>query len=224
MKREQASRVLALIALVAGAGLVARAQYPIETITYSIEWEKAEIAPGETNTATVWATITPDIGTLCLWNPGGGGTGQAGILKSFASTIFDFVSVTNGDKGTITDAFVHKEFAITPDSITPIGTTGVKAKAGQFGFPTNPNPNVSQSVAVLSFTWKAGDAGEAYDVLYATKSISAKVYLDVGLAVWVGENAFKVDDQGGFTVTPAPSAISLVVPLLWVVGNRRRMP
>ncbi len=215
------SAIAAAALILAGA---ARGQYPAETITYSIEWEKTVIAPGEANTATVRATITPEIGTLCHWNSGGGGTGQPGVLKAFASTIFDFVSVSGADKGTIVEALVPTEFAIAPDPITPVGTTGVKVKAGQYAFPINPNPNVNQSVAVLSFTWLAGDAGQAYEVLYQTQAVSGKVYLDVGLAVWVGDNTVKVNGQGGFSVTPSPASWAAYVPLLLIAGQRRRKP
>ncbi len=208
------------ILVVAGA---AHGQYPKAEIAFTIEWERTVIAPGESNAATVRATLWPDIGATVTWHRSGTGTGVPGTLKSFANAIFSLKNVSNGLSGEIVNAKVPDEFVNSPNPITPDGNGGLNVQAGQQQFPFNPNPNVGQSVVVLTFEWLAKGAGQWYDVMYAIKSTSGKVFLDVGLTPWVGENATRFDGQGGFTVTPAPPATLLLALGAVVCTHRRRL-
>ncbi len=222
MKRHRSTRTLACLVLGAGAASFAGAQ-PVESLTLTIEWDKPVIGPGETNTGKLLATVGPDLGTITAWNTKPG-TGQAGTLKAFASAIFNFMGMENGLNGTF-QWTIPAEFNISskPGMMWPTGgAAGVNA--GQFGHPANPQPNVNQTVTLLQFKWSETAGGGPYNVLFETELLSAKVYLDVGLAAWVGENAVKIDGEGGFMVIPAPSAIAFAVPLFLVAGTRRRRP
>ncbi len=210
-------RALAVLA-VAGLAAATNAQ-PIETLTYSVEWDLASISSGA-NTGGVYVTITPDIGTTTAWNTKPG-TGQAGKLMAFASSIMNLLNTQNGTNGALTWSVPTDVNAANLPG-TDDGAGGIKlSQAGQFGPPVNPTPNTKQKVKILDLKWTLGVLGN-YDVSYATQSTSGKVFLDVGLSAWVGENAVKVDGKGGFSVTPAPASLALLGLGGLVAGRRRR--
>jgi len=202
---------------------------PIESITFSIEWEKPSIQFGETNTAKVFATITPDIGTQTKWNTSPG-KGQAGVLKAFASSVMDWKSVQNGAKGSIAldPNPVFLPMGPIPIEPMPDGQGGFKGlPLGQVAFPLNPAPNTDQKVWLFDFHWTANLGPvptSPYVVEYTTSALSAKVFLDIGTTspVWVGENAVKIDGQGGFTVVPAPGIVVCGLFAIGVCVQRRR--
>lgn len=210
-------RALAVLA-VAGLAAATNAQ-PIETITYSVEWDQASITGGS-NTGAVYATITPDIGTTTAWNTKPG-TGQAGKLMAFASTIGNLVNTANGLNGTL-DWTVPTDVNAANIKGTADGSGGIAGtQSGQFGPPVNPAPNTKQKVKILDLKWTLGVAGN-YSVSWDFNATSSKVFLDVGLASWVGENAAKVSGKGGFNVTPAPASLALLGLGGLVAGRRRR--
>ncbi len=217
MKRSVAAAI-GVCGLAAAMAATARAQ-PLETITLSVEWEKAVIGPGETNVGHVVATVSPKIGSMVAWNTPPG-TGQLGKLIGFLSSIFDLQNAGNALNGTLAWT-VPSEFNVANKPGTPDGLGGINGtNAGQFLGNPNPNPNYSQQVTILNLTWKETSGVGAYDVLFATKLISAKVGLDVGLSSYVPENAVKIDGQGGFGVVPGPGVamLAFAVPML---GRRR---
>jgi hypothetical protein len=194
---------------------------PLEQLTFSVVWDKAVIAHGETNTGKVMATIGPGIGTITAWNtlPG---KGQTGIIEAFASAIFHFKGMENGLNGTFSWTIpVEFNFSSLPGVPWPTGGA-MGVNAGQFGPPTYPNPNVKQTVTILEFAWHEVAGGGPYNVLFEAEATSAKVYLDVGLNSWVGENAVKLNGEGGFSVIPAASTAWPVVAGLAVLARRRR--
>lgn len=209
-------------ALLAGVATVANAQYPIETLTFSIEWEN-DVSPSNPMVkGAVWATISPDIGATVAWNTKPG-TGQLGTLEAFASTIFNTSNVENGATGKLAWT-VPTNYNVNGKIGTPDGNGGIhETNVGQFGPPVNTSPLIDQKVKLLDLTWVTSDFS-ARHVQYETQAIWAKVYLDVGLAVWVGENASIVNGSGGFWVVPAPSVVALIAPLLLVATKRRRTP
>ncbi len=222
MNRAPVVGAIACLAASMGAARAAMAQ-PLESLTFSVEWEKAVIAPGETNTGQVLATVGPAIGATTAWNSPPG-TGQLGAIKAFASTVFNLKNLQNGTNG-LCYVTIPSEFNASTKPISDDGNGGfVGLNTGQIAFPANTNPNTNQTVAILNVAWKAADAPGGYEVIYATKSTSGKVFLDVGLAAWVGENAVRIDGQGGFAVIPAPPTIAIIVPWLLAIGTRRRKP
>jgi hypothetical protein len=211
-------RALAVLA-VAGLATVSNAQ-PIEALSYSVEWDFASINNGGTNTGGVYATITPDIGTQTAWNTVPG-KGQAGILKAFASSIIALVNNLNGLNGNIAWT-VPADMNLANIPGVPDGLGGItNSQSGQFGPPTNPTPNLKQKVLILALSW-TDTAGGNYSVDYGVKSSSGKVWLDVGLAAWVGENAVRTDGKGGFNVVPAPASLALLGLGGLIAGRRRR--
>lgn len=224
MKYTLTGGALASLTWLAVGAIPSQAQ-PIEAITYSIEWDKPAIAPGEKNTATIWATVSPEIGAAVAWNSVPG-TGQPGTLVAFALSTMDVLNVANATNGTLSWTVPSFWTMLGKPQGVPDGSGGIKnSNAGQYpvGGP-NPLPDLSQVVPVLKLAWVASGSNGPYDVLFATKASLAKVYLDVNLASWVAEKTVLIDGQGGFTVTPAPSAIALAVPLLIGAGWRRRKP
>jgi MYXO-CTERM domain-containing protein len=211
------TRALSVLAVV-GLASVANAQ-AIEGITYVIEWTNASISSGA-NTGAVYAILDPGVGTASAWNTPPG-KGQAGTIKAFASSIFDTLSVSNGTNGTLAWAVpANMNLANIPGSSNGAGgITG--SNAGQLGPPSNTAPVVDNKVKILDLTWTLNVAGN-YTVQYAVKSTSGKVYLDVGLASWVGENAVRTDKGGSFNVTPAPASLALLGLGGLIVGRRRR--
>lgn len=201
---------------------------PVETLTFSIEWDKAVIAPGETNSGKVVATIGPELGTVTQWNSSPG-TGQPGVLKALASLGLDFKNLSNGTNGSLS-------WKVNPDwwpgsgiPPTPDGQGGIAGiQFGQISPPLEPFPNLSAVIDVVTVKWTAAVSpmpAMPYEVMYGTKALWAKVFLDIGLpsGQWVGENAVKIDGQGGFTVIPSPSVFAFGVFALGVFVQRRRL-
>lgn len=224
MNRPHARRTLGSVLLIAGHASLALAQ-PLETLTLTIAWDKPVIAPGEANSGAIYATASPEIGSTTAWNTPPG-MGQPGMVKAFASTIFDFTSLQNGAKGTL--AWTRNpEFAISLVDPKPDGAGGfTSANLGQFGLPVNPSPNVNGTVKLVDLQWIAASKvpPEPLAVVYQTKAATAKIFLEVGLTAWVGESAIKIDGQGGFTVIPAPTATAIALPALLLATRRRRRP
>lgn len=215
------TRALAVLAV---AGLAAVAQAQDTTMTYSIVWDKASINPGETNTGKVVVEIKPGIGSTILWTTAPG-KGQAGILKAFASSIFDTLSVLNGNQGTLAWT-VPAALGVAGIPGTSNGAGGITGtNAGQVAPPLNPTPVLDNPITVLNISW-TGNAGFSGDVNYGIKSSSGKMFLDIstgGNPIWVGHNATsRVDGQGGFTVVPAPASMALLGLGGLVAARRRR--
>ncbi len=188
------------------------------TFTYSIEWENAP-SPGVPAKGAVYANCE-EIGKAIQWfTPPG--TGQWGTAKAFASTIFNLVNMQNATTGELYWS-VPPELDSAVNKGTSDGNGGITAsQAGQFGPPVNTNPVVTKKVKVLNLSWTTTDFSTMRFVKWTTKATSGKVFLDVGLAAWVGQNVIKVDGSGGFWVVPAPSGLGLV-GLAGVVTTRRR--
>lgn len=211
------SRYLASVVGIAAFAVCSNAQ-PIESITYSVEWDGATVLPGGSNTGAVYATITPSIGSTTQWNTPPG-TGQSGILKSFASSIINLVNTKGSNIDAVLTWTVPTEFNIANKPGTSDGNNGILAsQSGQFGLPSNPSPNTAQKVKILDLKWTLISAMTIQPVEYTTQAVSSKVYLDVGLAAWVGENAVKIDGVGAFSAIPSPGAL----PALMVMGLAAR--
>lgn len=209
----------AQLSLVAVLGLAARGlAQPLETITYSIEWDSPSVL--SVVTGSVYASITPDLGTTTAWNTKPG-VGQSATLMRFKSSILDFVNVKNGMLGTLTWTVPAELNVGVPGA--PDGNGGIKSsQAGQFMPPTVPMPLPLQKVKVLELKWTLNEPSPViFQVTFATKSSSAQVYLDAGLASYVGENAVKVDGEDSFEVIPAPRSAALV-GLATLMTRRRR--
>ncbi len=187
-------------------------------LTYTIEWDKGP-QPGVPATGAVYATIDPEIGKSIQWfTPPG--TGQLGTLKAFASSIFNFVNVQNGTTGTLSWT-VPPEFNLANKPGTPDGNGGILAtNAGQFGPPINTSPVVTNKVKLLNLAWLTTDF-TMRTVEFKTKATSGKVFLDVGLAAWVGQNCELIDGSGSFLIMPTPSGLALV-GIAGVMAARRR--
>lgn len=209
---------LCVIACVFGCGTTAIAQDV--TIKYSIKWDKAIIlSNGDSNTAGVYAEIVPGLGTSVPWTtlPG---KGQPGTIKAFASSVFDILAIQGGNAGTLQWTIpTALNLANIPGS--PNGQGGITgANAGQVGVPLNPNPVLDNPVKIMDLKWTHN--GNPFTTIeFQAKATSGKVFLDVGLASWVGHNAkFLVEGNGGFSI-PSPSAWA-VLGLAGVMTSRRR--
>ncbi len=188
-------------------------------LTYTIEWNSGP-QPGVAAKGAVYATIDPEIGKEIQWfTPPG--TGQLGTLKAFASSIFNFVNVENGETGTLSWT-VPASFNIANKPGTPDGSGGILGvNAGQFGPPVNTNPVVTNKVKLLDLEWLTTDF-TMRAVEFKTNATSGKVYLDIGLTAWVGQNAELVNGSGGFFIFPSPSGgVVLGVGMLAMVRRRR---
>lgn len=202
------------LAMVAGSAVA----QPLEALTFTIEWDKAVISHGETNTGKVVATITPQIGAVTAWNTVPG-TGQVGTLEAFASTIFDLLGKSNATNGALAWTVpADVNAANKPGTPGPDGGI-VGTFAGQFS--SAPILNLNQAVTVLKLEWKESAGTGVYDVLFQSKMLTAKVFLDVGLSSWVGENCVKVDGQGGFSVVPGPGVMGGLVVAFGLARRRR---
>ncbi len=207
------------MACVAGAALAGSALGQLTpTFTYTIEWENAPL-PGVAAKGAVYSNCE-EIGKEIQWlTPPG--TGQWGTAKAFASSVFSIVNVQNATTGWISWT-VPAEFQASGKTGQSDGNGGiVGVNAGQISPPMNPNPVVAKKVKVLDLSWTTTDFSTMRFVEWTTKATSGKVYLDVGLAGWVGQNVIKVDGSGGFWVVPAPSGMALM-GLAGVAATRRR--
>lgn len=211
-------RVLSAAAGVCAALAGVAMGQPIETMTYDVVWDLPQIAPGQTNTGHVMATISPDIGSKVAWNTPPG-TGQAGTLMAIAGTFFDLLGAGMAGQGTL-------EWTV-PSDLNTFNTPGVAGpNGGIVGVKTgqtccvNPYPNTKQIVTLLDLAWTAPMDGPLGQVEYATSVSLGKVYIHVGLAAWVAENCVLNNGNGGFLVVPGPGG--LVVLGLALCGVRRR--
>ncbi len=221
MRTPRLHHAAASIAVIAGIASFARAQ-PLETLTLTIEWDKPTIGHGETNAGKLLATVGPEIGSVTAWNSAPG-TGQAATLKAFGAAIFNFMGMENGLNGKFEWTIPTEFDPGSPGEPWPTG--GAKGvNTGQVGPPTNPSPNVNQTVTLLKFKWTESAGDGPYNVLFQTQLTAAKVPLDVGLPNWVAENAVKIDGQGGFTVIPTPAIGAIGIPMLFAIVRRRRQP
>jgi MYXO-CTERM domain-containing protein len=215
------TRALAVLAV---AGLAAIANAQDTSISYSIVWDKASINPGETNTGKVIATVTPGFGATIKWTTPPG-KGQNGILKAFASSIFDTVNLLNGEQGTLAWTVpTALNLANIQGNLNGGGIVGTNA--GQVAPPINPNPNVDNPITILNLTW-TGNAGFSGNVSYNVKATSGKMFLDISTTptpTWVGHNATKLESAaaGNFTVVPAPASMALLGLGGLVAARRRR--
>ncbi len=216
-------RAIALLCVMS-CGLAAHAQDV--TITYSVKWDFQVIQGGGTNTGAIYATIDPGLGSTIKWTTPPG-KGQPGILKAFASGIFDLMNTLNGTEGTLSWT-IPTTWNIAQQPGTPDGNGGFKGgNVGQIGFPLNPTPNMENPVKLADLKWV--DTGDAFNGLieYTTKVASSKVYLDIGTTnpIWVGHNATNiVNGVGMFGVSvPTPAACSVIGAGALVASRRRRV-
>ncbi len=218
--RVRGNLVAAVVAASAGGvGVVGSAGAQLTpTFTYTIEWENAPL-PGVAAKGGVYV-MCEEIGKDIQWfTPPG--TGQWGEAKAFASTIYSVVNVQNATTGTLSWT-VPAEFSISQKPGDGDGNGGISSiHGGQFGPPLNTNPVVDNKVKVLTLEWMTTDFSTYRFVEWTTKATSGKVYLDVGLSAWVGQNVIKVDGSGGFWVVPAPGGLALM-GLAGVAAMRRR--
>ncbi len=184
---------------------VACSQVVDQQVIYTIQWDQPVLESGVA-TGAVFLTADPPIGyeIWCYLPCGGGGfpPNATAVSKAIASSILDFINIQNGATGVLSWT-VPSEFNVASKPGTPDGTGGIKqSQAGQFGIPVNSSPNTSSTVKLLELEWDPlGDYSERV-VEFQTKSTSAKVFVDVGLVAWVGDNAKRIDDTGGFLVRP----------------------
>jgi hypothetical protein len=209
-----------LFAVLAVAGIAAAANAQDTTITYTIKWDNASINNGGTNTGAVYAEITPGIGSAVKWTTAPG-KGQAGTIEAFASSVFDTLNLLNGSNGALSWTVpAALNVAGIPGSANGGGIAGTNA--GQVGKTLNPNPVLDNPIKLLDLSW-TDTTGGTYDVNYGIKSASGKMFLNIGIANWVGHNAtFRVDGQGGFSVVPAPASMALLGLGGLVAARRRR--
>ena len=161
-------RVLSAAAGVCAALASVAVAQPIETIDFTVVWDKPEIGPGETNTGHVIATIGPKIGSIVAWNTPPG-TGQAGKLLCFQSSTLDFVNVQNGLSGTIAWTVPSPLFNLGKLG-SPDGNGGITGSKTYQNYFSEPSPNFGQWLSVLDLEWTAnGGGGAAYEVIYETK-------------------------------------------------------
>ncbi len=207
-------------------GVCSHAQVPVETLTYAVAWDKAEIAPGETNTGTIVPTIAPKLGTVTAWNSKPG-NGEPGVLMALASLALDFKNLANGLNGTLSWKVNPAWWAGSGPPPSNDGQGGISGIFfGQFSPPVNPAPILDQVIEVATVKWTAETSPmptEPYEVVYGAKALWAKVFLDVGLpsGAWAGENAVTTDAQGGFVVIPAPATLA-IAGVAWIGLARRR--
>jgi hypothetical protein len=215
------TRHLASVAGIVAIAVCSNAQ-AIESITYTIEWANGLVPVGGSNTGAVYATITPSIGSMTQWNTPPG-NGESGILKAFASSIINLVNTKGSDIDAVLTWTVPAEFNLANIPGTSDGNNGILgSQSGQFGPPANSSPNTSQKVKVLDLKWTLLSAMTIEPVEYTTQALSSKVFLDVGLAAWVGENAAKIDTAGGFSALPSPAALPALLVMGLAVRWRRR--
>lgn len=203
MKKTWKRHACVVVGLVCCAG-VACGQVVDQQVIYTIQWDTPVLESGVANGA-VFLTAAPPIGQeiWCYMPCGGGGFPPAtAISKAIASSILDLVNIQNGATGVLSWT-VPSDFNAGNMMGTPDGNGGIlKSQAGQFGPPVNQNPNTNSTVKILDLTWDPlGDYSQRV-VEFQTKSTSAKVYVDVGLVSWVGDNAKRIDGKGGFLVRP----------------------
>jgi len=200
-------------------------QWPVETVEFSIKWDQAVIAPGETATGGLWISITPDIGTQTQWNTPPYGQGQLGTLAAFATAGFGVTNILNGQTGSLAghNLPIFTLAGTLPPS--PDGQGGLtNTDAGQIGQPLNPSPITDQQIKILDLEWTTTDY-TAREVWFEAKPAWAKVYLkDIpGLPIpnqWVGETAVAITMPAStFIVIPAPSMLALV--FITPLGRRR---
>ncbi len=200
---------------VAGAGA-----QPLESIDFTVVWDKAVIAPDETNTGHVIATIGPEIGSIVAWNTPPG-TGQLGELRCFGWGKLDFVNKQHAELGKLSWAFPASFMVLGKGVPNGSGSVSGLEMKQSWNFPS---PNFGQSLAVVDVQWTAPAVTptEPYFVEYTTNIIFATAALDVGLSDWVHEKAVFTNGMGGFVVTPAPAGFALIgVAAGWVRRRRR---
>jgi hypothetical protein len=176
----------------------------------------------------VYATISPGQGTVVPWTTPPG-KGQPGVIKGFASSIFDFLNTLNGTEGTLKWTVPHSLDLVNLPG-TPDGNGGIKGTtAGQVtpggiggGYFNYDNP-----IKILDLQWQ--DTGEMFNgfVEYTTKVSSSKVFLDIGTTnpLWVVHNATKiVNGVGMFGVSiPSPASVMLLGLAALVTPRRRQV-
>ncbi len=215
-----------IVAAAAGLfGAIAHASAQDVTITYSIKWELQDpVFPGVPNKGEVWATISPEMGTVIPWTTPPG-KGQPGKLLAFASSIFDTVNVSNGTMGTlkwtVPEAFNQAGIPGNPD-----GSGGIKGTVSSQNVGLNPTPNYDQAVKILDLVWTGVVPGNGEVIDYQISATTAKVFLDIGVfpsQIPVGHNAKIINGGGSFYYgTPAPSAAAVAGIALAFATRRRR--
>jgi MYXO-CTERM domain-containing protein len=194
------------------------------TVTYTVKWDNELIVGGGTNTGAIYATISPGIGETVKWTTPPG-KGQPGVIKAFASSIFDLLNTLNGNEGTLTWT-VPASLNLANLPGTPDGNGGIAGVNVAQVRGLNPNPNVDNPIKIFDLQWQ--DTGEMFNgfVEYTTKVSSSKIFLDIGTVgneIWVGHNAtFILNGSGSFGVSiPTPAGMSML-GLAGLVAMRRR--
>jgi len=194
------------IAVLAVAGLasVAAAQNISTNLVVSLTFDRAEIAIGESATATVTASWTGVAGSyLSSFNVNMNASGQLVQVSNLASAAWNNPALGFNGTGTISGAnilnFQASQFSLIPPFV-------------------NTNP-----ILVTSFTVTGTAEGVlSYSTTNATGapfpySVTGPVFSDP--VVQFSNAAFS---SGSLTVTPAPSAMALLGLGGLVVGRRRR--
>ena len=213
------------LALIAAPTLV-HAQ-AIETLEYSIVWDKPVLLPGEVQTGHVWIKVLPDIGAAVQWNTSPG-KGQNGTIAAIASSIFAIKNIENGQTGSMFQWSREDEWEVSPNfGGQPDGQQGILGiNIGQISPPLNTTPITSAVVNVFWFKWDPLGNYSPREITYGVNATSGKVYLNVpslGIPGWVGENAVLIGSQSSFQVIPAPAALILLFPCVPMIARRRRM-
>ncbi len=193
---------------------------PIETLTFSIEWENDVTPTNPTAKGAVWATISPEIGAAVAWNTGAG-KGQAATLLAFAFSLFDTINSKNGSTGTLAWTVPNKVNGPNKQG-TPDGNGGITGTlSGQFAPPLNYDPILDQKVKLLGLAWTTNDFSSR-SVEFATRVAWGKVYIEVpGISAWIGEGAVVADGSGGFLVVPVPPVLGVLMALVAAARRRR---
>ncbi len=216
-----------LLMVAAGSlGMLGHASAQEVTITYSIKWELQDpVFPGVPNKGEVWATISPEMGTVIPWTTAPG-KGQPGKLLAFSSSVFDTLNVSNGQMGTLKWT-VPPEFNLAGIPGVPDGNGGIQGTTSKQTVGLPPNPNLDQSVKILDLVWTGVVPGNGELIDYQISAASANVYLDIGQVgpVYVIHKAKFINGGGSFYYgTPAPGTLAIGGLALALVSRRRRSP
>jgi len=194
------------------------------SMTFSVVWDKPAINPGETNTGAVYAEIAPGIGSVVPWNTPPG-KGQPGVIKRFATSIFDLLNLSNGQAGTL-QWTVPVMLNIANIQGTPDGNGGVAGiNVGNVGAIILPFPGLDDNpIKILDIAWTHDLTVPASEVTYSVKPASAKVFLDIGngFPTLVGHNAKQTFVVPGTFQIPTASSASVVAMTLLLAFRRRR--
>lgn len=210
-----------LLAASAGLASIATAQ-PIETINFALQWDQSVLTSGVA-TGSVYAFITPELGTNVAWNslPG---KGQPATLLSFGASVIDLLNLQNGLSGGLGWTVPSDvNFANIPG--TPDGLGGIKGTTAMYMDGIIPNPNPPNPTKILDLVWDPQGDYSPRTVEYKVSPVTGKVFLslEANPTTKVGENAVLIGSQSSFQVIPAPAA-AFVLAGGGLIAPRRKRP